>query len=550
MRRFLYTCEIRHDGLGKIRTVRGETQGEVEEKARVQLLAWEEAYRRKLERDRRHERNVAVQKSKEHALALTKSFEASRARLAAILRDTLTIDDAIDWNSLKNSAVFEEPEPQPPPEPKFPPEPVLPPFRPSLLDRLSSRRRARSEAAHRERIREPMARWEATCAAIRQDKERALADYAEQRSAWLARKLAFIEKQAADNAAIDHMAARYMARDEDAVAEYCDMVLSRSDYPEPISKEYSVSYDAERRILVVDYMLPNAEDLPLTQEVRYVPTRDELEFRPMRAKDADSFYNRVLCSLCLRTIHEMFEADRADAIAMCVFNGFVRFADPRDGKSKQSCILSLAVDKERFREIDLANVDPVECFRSLKGMAAAKLRDRVAVRPVIQFSKDDPRFVPAVDVMATVSEGLNLATMDWEAFEHLVRTLFEKEFAASGAEVKITRASRDAGVDAVIFDPDPIKGGKIVVQAKRYTNTVGVAAVRDLYGTILNEGAGKGILITTSSFGRDAYEFAANKPITLLDGNNLLFLLEKHGTRARIDLEEAKRVAAKQERSA
>lgn len=169
---------------------------------------------------------------------------------------------------------------------------------------------------------------------------------------------------------------------------------------------------------------------------------------------------------------------------------------------------------------------------------------------MIQFSKDDPRFVPAVDVMATVSEGLNLATMDWEAFEHLVRTLFEKEFAASGAEVKITRASRDAGVDAVIFDPDPIKGGKIVVQAKRYTNTVGVAAVRDLYGTILNEGAGKGILITTSSFGRDAYEFAANKPITLLDGNNLLFLLEKHGTRARIDLEEAKRVAAKQERSA
>lgn len=320
MRRFLYVCEIRHDGLGKIRTVRGETQGEVEEKARAQLLAWEKAYRRKLERDRRHERSVAVQKSKEHALALTKSFEASRARLAAILRETLTIDDAIDWNSLKNNAAFEEPEPQPP-EPKFPPEPVLPAFRPSLLDRLSSRPRARSEAAHRERIREPMARWEATCAAIRQDKERALAAYAEQRSARSARKSAFLAKQAADNAAVDHMAARYMARDEDAVTEYCDMVLSRSDYPEPISKEYNVSYDAERRILVVDYMLPNAEDLPLVQEVRYVPTRDELEFRPMRGKDADSFYDRVLCSLCLGTIHEMFEADPADAIAMCVSTG-------------------------------------------------------------------------------------------------------------------------------------------------------------------------------------------------------------------------------------
>jgi restriction system protein len=60
--------------------------------------------------------------------------------------------------------------------------------------------------------------------------------------------------------------------------------------------------------------------------------------------------------------------------------------------------------------------------------------------------------------------------------------------------VKITRASRDHGVDAVAFDPNPIRGGKIVIQAKRYTNTVSVSSVRDLYGTIMNEGANKGIL--------------------------------------------------------
>jgi restriction system protein len=81
-----------------------------------------------------------------------------------------------------------------------------------------------------------------------------------------------------------------------------------------------------------------------------------------------------------------------------------------------------------------------------------------------------------------------MAAMDWEDFEHLVRELFEKEFAISGGEVKVTQASRDGGVDAIAFDPDPIRGGKIVIQAKRYTNTVGVAAVRDLYGTVVNEG--------------------------------------------------------------
>ena len=67
-----------------------------------------------------------------------------------------------------------------------------------------------------------------------------------------------------------------------------------------------------------------------------------------------------------------------------------------------------------------------------------------------------------------------------------------------------------------------------MVQAKRYTNVVGVGAVRDLFGTLMNEGAVKGILVTTSAFGPDSYTFAKDEPITLIDGSNLLYLLEKH----------------------
>ena len=110
------------------------------------------------------------------------------------------------------------------------------------------------------------------------------------------------------------------------------------------------------------------------------------------------------------------------------------------------------------------------------------------------------------------------------------------------AEVKVTQASRDQGVDAIIFDPDPLRGGKIVIQAKRYTNTVDVSAVRDLYGTVHNEGAIKGILVTTSHYGPDSYSFAKDKPLTLLDGPPLLGLLEQHGYKFRIDLAEAKRL--------
>jgi restriction system protein len=71
------------------------------------------------------------------------------------------------------------------------------------------------------------------------------------------------------------------------------------------------------------------------------------------------------------------------------------------------------------------------------------------------------------------------------------------------------------------------------IRAKRYKNTVGVSAVRDLYGTLQNEGASKVILVTTSGYGAASFDFAQNKPIELIDGANLL--LPTRNTCARIE---------------
>jgi restriction system protein len=157
------------------------------------------------------------------------------------------------------------------------------------------------------------------------------------------------------------------------------------------------------------------------------------------------------------------------------------------------------------------------------------------------IDKNDNRIVESRDVLEGLAENENLAAMDWADFEHLIRELFEKMFVQNGIEVKITRASRDSGVDAIAFDPNPLTGGKFVIQAKRYTRTVDVSAVRDLFGTLQNEGANRGILVTTSKFGRDTYEFANGKPITLIDGPKLLGLLLQHGYNFTIDLEAARR---------
>jgi restriction system protein len=54
---------------------------------------------------------------------------------------------------------------------------------------------------------------------------------------------------------------------------------------------------------------------------------------------------------------------------------------------------------------------------------------------------------------------------------------------------------------------------------------------------MLNEGASKGILVTTSGFGSAAFNFANGKPIELITGSNLLFLLKENaGVDAKIEI--------------
>ena len=142
----------------------------------------------------------------------------------------------------------------------------------------------------------------------------------------------------------------------------------------------------------------------------------------------------------------------------------------------------------------------------------------------------DKRFVEQSDVLSDLEGRPNLMDLNPFEFENLVSNLFGR----MGLETKQTRSTRDSGVDAIAYDTRPIIGGKVVIQAKRYKNAVGVSAVRDLYGTMMNEGANKGILVTTSSYGPDAYDFASDKPIELVNGSGLLYLLEQVGVKARI----------------
>jgi restriction system protein len=207
-----------------------------------------------------------------------------------------------------------------------------------------------------------------------------------------------------------------------------------------------------------------------------------------------------------------------------VFSGFVDTIDPSTGLAIRPYVVSVRTTRDEFARLDLSNVEPISCLKHLSASISRSPAELIPVKPILEFNMVDARFIQEQDVLGSLDSRTNLMELSPGEFESLITNLFQK----MGLDTKLTRPSRDGGVDCIAYDSRPILGGKVVVQAKRYKNTVGVSAVRDLFGTMINEGASKGILVATSGYGKSAYDFANGKPIELITGSNLLYLLKEH----------------------
>jgi hypothetical protein len=331
---------------------------------------------------------------------------------------------------------------------------------------------------------------------------------------------------------------RERVESEFGVEEIAKLVISSAALPRWMPTDFELSFDHDSGILILEHRLPHFDDI---KWLKKVVLKQSTPFKPItisERKKVRSEYEPLLALSLATILARQFE--HAD-VEMVAVNGWVEFRSKSTGKTQRAFCVSMAAPADRLRELDLNFADPLVAFSSLKGATTPSL-ELAPVAPKIRLNFNDKRFVESRDILHGLNQDENLAAMDWEDFEHLCRELFEKVFATEGATVSVTQASRDQGVDAVILDPDPIRGGKIVIQAKRYVNTVDVSAVRDLWGVVSHEGAMKGLLVTTSQFGPDAYAFAQGKPLTLINGSELLHLLERNGYKFRINLEEARRI--------
>lgn len=118
--------------------------------------------------------------------------------------------------------------------------------------------------------------------------------------------------------------------------------------------------------------------------------------------------------------------------------------------------------------------------------------------------------------------GINIVdTMSGEKFEEFLLLHFQ----AQGYKGYQTPSTEDYGADLVL-EKD---GRKIVIQAKRWKQTVGIEAVQQVNGAIKYYNADKGMVITNSYFSENAYELAKSNGIELWDRTKLIELMSKSG---------------------
>lgn len=553
--RFTYQIEVSHAGLNKYCLVKATTKNELKKKTEALEAQWEDQWKKKLERDKRvkeqlhkrleRERQIrSDEESQAYALERTQQAEELQLEMDNILLNSLEYV-GFDISSLKKFTTYSVP---PPSKPMLSSVPVCPnrsdaKYNPTvpLFTRLSKKKKFNFINYHTFKYTQDYTDWEISKESIEAFNKKLLDQYNSSVEQWSADKKTFEKKQKDENHEIDVLFESFQAGESDAVERFFSLAIDSLEYPFDYDNSIDFEYNSLGKVLIVDLFFPIIEDIPNLKNVSFIKTRKEFKESYHTEAYMKKKYESVLYQIVLSFLNFIFSnSDRYNIIDSIVLNGKIKTIDKTTGKSIDPYILSVNVSRVSFQNLNLKAIDPKSWFKSAKGVSAASLTNITPVAPIVLMSREDKRFVEGYIVSNDLDDSLNLAAIDWQDFEHLIREIFEREFNTNGGEVKITQASRDGGVDAVAFDPDPIRGGKIVIQAKRYTNVVGVSAVRDLYGTILNEGATKGILVTTSNYGNDAYSFAQGKPITLMNGANLLYLLEKHGFRAKIDLKEAK----------
>jgi len=152
-----------------------------------------------------------------------------------------------------------------------------------------------------------------------------------------------------------------------------------------------------------------------------------------------------------------------------------------------------------------------------------------------ETTPEEQLFAAYKRIVASVADELSklVQKSDPAFFEELVIDLLGKMGYGTSDDAR-TRVGRsgDGGIDGII-SLDKLGFEKVYIQAKRWDpgTKIGRPGVQAFFGALAGQRATKGLYITTSSFTKEAEQYAASVSgsLILVDGKRLVQLMIEHG---------------------
>jgi len=408
-----YIAEIKHLGLGTYRVLKDEFKWRLEKKVEAQFKKWDEkwakiSHKKKLQADKEANLKTAEERRRD--------AQEKQKQIDDLLTYALNIDDTVNWDSLKDTKKFKVPNPKDnleselsriiqPSQPTFielPKEPDKGLYEPklSLVDKVLKSLKKKKIKQAETLYQKAMTVWRKSVdetnlfnSNLKKKHEQKIREYEEQKQIvnerfdalekdWERGKEAYNDSQKEQNKAIEKLQINYFNKNTEAVMQYCEMVLNNSRYPETFPKDFNVDYNSVSKLLIIEYVLPAPDDLPALTDVKYIASKKEFKESFLSETKLSKIYDSAIYKITLRTLHELFEADKAEALEVIIFNGWVNAIDKATGKKVSNCIVTIEAKKIEFNEIELSNVDPKICFKNLNGIGSSKLTSITAVQPI------------------------------------------------------------------------------------------------------------------------------------------------------------------------
>jgi restriction system protein len=164
-----------------------------------------------------------------------------------------------------------------------------------------------------------------------------------------------------------------------AVQEYVSIVLSNSVYPDHFPVEHDFEFDAATAELRLTAIIPAPEKLTTAAGHKYSKTNDEITSVALTQKACKDRYSGAVHQVALRSLHEVFEADRRGIIKTISLEVGTQTLDPATGQEIYVPFVAVGAERESFLGFDLSNVVPAATLAHLGASVSKNPYGLVAV---------------------------------------------------------------------------------------------------------------------------------------------------------------------------